>query len=101
MRNQLLRDVDWASMAHSVEVRTPLVDIKLFEFVVRYLRYGYSFTKHDMANTANIPLSNSILDRPKTGFSVPVYKWLEGNKHKHKGVVSRQWSKMVYDNYLN
>ena len=29
MRNQLLRDTDWASMAHSLEVRVPLVDIKL------------------------------------------------------------------------
>ena len=29
MRNQLLRDTDWASMAHSVEVRTPLVDSAL------------------------------------------------------------------------
>ncbi|MDE3217944.1 MAG: hypothetical protein KGO23_01070, partial [Nitrospirota bacterium] len=26
MRNQLLRDTDWASMAHSLEVRIPLVD---------------------------------------------------------------------------
>ncbi len=27
MRNQLLRDTDWASMAHSLEVRTPLVEL--------------------------------------------------------------------------
>ena len=27
MRNQLLRDADWAGMAHSLEIRTPLVDI--------------------------------------------------------------------------
>ena len=31
MRNQLLRDTDWASMAHSLEVRVPLVDVKLLE----------------------------------------------------------------------
>ena len=30
MRNQLLRDSDWASMAHSVELRTPLVDFETF-----------------------------------------------------------------------
>ena len=29
MRNQLLRDTDWASMAHSLEVRVPLVDVEL------------------------------------------------------------------------
>src|SRR4029077_9301282 len=29
MRNQLLRDADWAGMAHSIEIRVPLVDFKL------------------------------------------------------------------------
>src|SRR5213076_2656741 len=29
LRNQLLRDMDWASMAHSLEVRVPLVDAHL------------------------------------------------------------------------
>src|SRR5262249_32812985 len=31
MRNQLLRDADWASMAHSLELRVPLVDVWLTE----------------------------------------------------------------------
>ena len=29
LRNQLLRDADWAGMAHSLEIRVPLVDVKL------------------------------------------------------------------------
>ena len=29
MRNQLLRDADWAGMAHGVEIRVPLVDLTL------------------------------------------------------------------------
>lgn len=33
MRNQLLRDADWAGMAHSLEIRTPLVDATLFQCV--------------------------------------------------------------------
>src|SRR5665647_1920952 len=33
MRNQLLRDTDWASMTHSVEVRVPLVDWALWREV--------------------------------------------------------------------
>ena len=31
MRNQLLRDADWAGMAHGVEIRLPLVDTTLLE----------------------------------------------------------------------
>src|SRR4029077_20696271 len=33
MRNQLLRDADWAGMAHGVEIRVPLVDVKLLGFL--------------------------------------------------------------------
>ena len=32
MRNQLLRDSDWAGMAHSLEIRVPLVDLTLTSF---------------------------------------------------------------------
>ena len=34
MRNQLLRDADWASMAHGLELRVPLVDVPLWRAVV-------------------------------------------------------------------
>ena len=37
MRNQILRDSDWASMAHGLEVRVPFVDICLFERLASYL----------------------------------------------------------------
>ncbi len=35
LRNQLLRDADWAGMAHSVEIRTPLVDSELLRAFAR------------------------------------------------------------------
>jgi hypothetical protein len=37
MRHQLLRDTDWASMAHSLEARVPLVDIALLRTVTPML----------------------------------------------------------------
>jgi len=37
MRNQLLRDSDWASMAHGLEVRVPFVDICLIQRLSAYL----------------------------------------------------------------
>ena len=43
MRNQLLRDNDWAGMAHSLEIRTPLVDFELLKTVasvVPHLKSG-------------------------------------------------------------
>ncbi len=76
MRNQLLRDSDWASMCHSIELRTPLVDVPLWETVVRLALAGHRAGKQDMARSPKWPLPDAVLDRRKTGFSVPVRDWL-------------------------
>lgn len=76
MRNQLLRDADWAGMANSVEVRVPLVDAELLRQLSPLLTHGTPPTKQDMAATPVRPLPASILNRPKTGFGVPVREWL-------------------------
>ena len=76
MRNQLLRDADWASMAHSVEVRVPLVDVALFRAVMRLSRRGRGPSKLDFARTPAVSLPDAVLHRRKTGFSIPVREWL-------------------------
>ena len=43
MSNQLLRDSDWASMYHSVELRTPLVDSQLLHNVAPHTKYFSNF----------------------------------------------------------
>ncbi len=77
LRNQLLRDSDWASMGHSLELRTPLVDAALLETVGPYVS---SFTggagKTMLAQSPKKPLPESIINRPKTGFSLPMATWL-------------------------
>ena len=90
MRNQLLRDADWAGMAHSLEIRTPLVDAALFTKIA-----GRGFTKPDMARSPKIPLPNSVLNRPKTGFSIPVRNWMQDQSER--GV--RGWAKSVYTEF--
>ena len=40
MRHQLLRDADWAGMAHGVEIRVPLVDVTLLKSVAPLLIPG-------------------------------------------------------------
>lgn len=77
LRNQLLRDSDWASMAHSVELRTPLVDA----WLLRQLRpvagafRGFP-DKRLLAQAPASPLPESVINRPKTGFSLPMAQWL-------------------------
>ena len=49
MRNQLLRDTDWSSMAHGLEVRVPFVDICLLERLGQPLLSGAPPNKQDLA----------------------------------------------------
>jgi asparagine synthase (glutamine-hydrolysing) len=77
LRNQLLRDSDWASMAHSLELRTPLVDAALLEALGPYVS---SFTdragKAMLARSPMKPLPEALINRPKTGFNLPMAQWL-------------------------
>jgi len=76
LRNQLLRDSDWASMDHSVELRTPLVDAHLLANLQPLLPQFRSFPgKVLLANAPSRPLPESIIRRKKTGFSIPVKQW--------------------------
>jgi len=79
LRNQLLRDSDWASMDHSVELRTPLVDAWLLRDLMPVLRsFGRLKGKRMLAASPATPLSQSIIDRVKTGFSIPLGIWISG-----------------------
>ncbi len=80
LRNCLLRDADWAGMAHSLEIRTPLVDVALFAQLanLRHDRGGVPWTKSDFALTPANPLPAGQRNRPKSGFSVPVRAWMLG-----------------------
>ena len=81
MRNQLLRDADWASMAHSLEVRTPLIDSWLLKGIIHHLVSGRSGNrKSDLGNSPRIPLPQAVMARPKSGFLIPVAEWLRAVK---------------------
>jgi asparagine synthase (glutamine-hydrolysing) len=78
MRNQLLRDADWASMAHSLEVRVPLVDIELLRQVAPIMvSLPLGMGKQWLATSAKIPLPPEVINRRKTGFGTPINNWLE------------------------
>ena len=77
LRNQLLRDSDWASMGHSLELRTPLVDAALLETLGPYVSgFVGGAGKAMLAQSPGKPLPEFIINRPKTGFSMPMAQWL-------------------------
>jgi asparagine synthase (glutamine-hydrolysing) len=96
MMPRLLRDSDWASMHHSLEIRVPFVEVDLFRTVVAALGTGHDYTKADLASSPRVALPEAILTRPKTGFMVPVHSWLRGAR-SHKGDNSlRGWALELY-----
>ena len=73
--------VDRASMAHSLEVREPLMDHPLVEWLATLptsfkLRAGEGKWLFKQAMEAHLP--KEILYRPKMGFAVPLASWLRG-----------------------
>jgi asparagine synthase (glutamine-hydrolysing) len=93
MRNQLLRDSDWAGMAHSVEIRTPLADIELLRSVAVLVARGeLSSNKQDLACLPSKPLPEGIAHRPKSGFMTPVSDWVSEQKVAPKERGLRGWA---------
>ena len=77
MRNQLLRDTDWASMAHSLEVRVPLVDVKLLSHLASFTTKNTTLSKRMLGSSPRVPLPSKVIERPKTGFGTPIQAWLQ------------------------
>ncbi|HPO21162.1 MAG TPA: amidotransferase 1, exosortase A system-associated, partial [Rubrivivax sp.] len=73
--------VDRASMAHSLEVREPLMDHKLVEWLATLpssLKVRGSEGKFLLKKAMEPLLPNEVLYRPKMGFSVPLARWFRG-----------------------
>ena len=77
----ILVKVDRMSMAHSLEVRPPLLDHKLVEFAATIppelmLRGGTR--KYIFKRAMRGILPDEIIDRPKRGFAIPLGRWFRG-----------------------
>ena len=92
MRNQLLRDSDWASMYHGVELRTPLVDIKLLENLTTVMNSYSSYNdKQALKSTFNNILPKNIDFKKKIGFQTPVKDWIKDNTTDQNQISNNDW----------
>ncbi len=77
----ILTKVDRASMAHSLEVRVPILDHKFVEWVSTLpvnLKLNGSEGKYLLKKAMERYLPNDILYRRKMGFAVPIANWFRG-----------------------
>lgn len=99
MRNQLLRDTDWAGMAHGLEIRAPLVDWTLLRTLAPALNGSSPPSKADLAATARPALPPALLTRPKTGFTVPVRDWMLADSDVPVERGLRGWARAVHGQF--
>lgn len=80
--DDLLTKVDRATMAVSLEGREPLLDHRLIEYAATLpaeLKYKERTQKYLLKEIAYKYIPKKLLDRPKSGFSIPLKHWFRGD----------------------
>jgi asparagine synthase (glutamine-hydrolysing) len=81
LQESILVKVDRASMACSLEVRTPFLDYELVEFVMGLpskLKLKGFTSKYLLKKAMKTLLPKEVIQRKKKGFGVPIAKWVKG-----------------------
>lgn len=79
LTNDMLTKVDSMSMLHALEVRPPFLDYRLVEFINALpssLKVDHQARKILLQKTFAGDLPESVFNRPKRGFEVPLERWL-------------------------
>ena len=97
--DEILAKTDRASMKYSLEVRCPLLDYRVIEksFQIPHnCKYNRWDKKHILKELTYRYVPETLLDRPKKGFGVPLRKWLRGvlkeniRKYADREILKRQ-----------
>jgi asparagine synthase (glutamine-hydrolysing) len=95
--DDILHKVDRAAMAHSLESRTPYLDYRLIEFanslpLALKIQRGKHGSKYIMRQLLYQYVPKKLMERPKTGFGLPIADWLRG--------ALREWAESLLDQTL-
>jgi len=89
MHDVLLRDADQMSMSRGLEVRVPLLDHRLIEYVIAVpddIKRPTPTPKPLLAGVLEQPLPASTIRRRKQGFTLPFDPWMRGELREYCGV---------------
>ena len=82
LQNDILTKVDRATMSVSLEGRDPLVDHRIVEFAAQ-LPSSFKIVNGDkkkiLKDILHEHVPKKMMDRPKSGFSLPIYSWLKND----------------------
>jgi asparagine synthase (glutamine-hydrolysing) len=95
MLNTLLRDSDFMSMAHGLEIRVPLIDHRLAKKAMQIpgsWKLEAGTPKPLLVHALNGALPDSIVHRKKRGFTLPFEHWM---KDSLRSEMERSWPSMA------
>ena len=99
---KLLKDSDWASMANSVELRTPFVDWEFFKKYLKLFKSNVTVDKKFIYETFKNSLPKELENRKKSGFGIPHNYLLKEIGHKtYSKNGLKDWSLVSLKNYFN
>ena len=99
---KLLKDSDWASMANSVELRTPFVDWEFFKKYLKLFKSNVTVDKKFIYETFKKSLPKELENRKKSGFGIPHNYLLKEMGHKtYSKNGLKDWSLLSLKKYFN
>jgi asparagine synthase (glutamine-hydrolysing) len=84
LKDDLLVKVDIATMQFSLEARSPFLDYRIVEFALNLsegLKKKDGVGKYLLKEVLYDYVPRQFFERPKWGFSIPLYKWLKTDLH--------------------
>lgn len=99
MQDDVLVKVDRASMSTSLEGRNPLLDHRIVEFAAQLpdeYKYSKGVKKRLLKDIVYKYVPKQLIDKPKTGFSVPLDEWIQDGLKEY---VSHYLSDNILEQY--
>jgi asparagine synthase (glutamine-hydrolysing) len=105
MKNQLLRDCDYMSMWHGLEIRVPFLDKSIVSFtqsVPPDVKFVRNKSKYLLVEAFKNEIPSEICDRPKQGFSFPFENWVSNNLYlNNQNLVPIFWQRSFNRSRIN
>lgn len=116
LADDILVKVDRMSMAHALEVRAPLLDHKLLEFLATIpssFKLQGRTTKYLLKQVMRKYLPSRVLTRKKHGFTMPVREWLKGplrpiveeclfsSRTRQRGLFNPEAMRVIWSDHLS
>ena len=105
MNDDVLTKVDRATMSVSLEGREPLLDHRIIEFMAQVpdsIKYKNKIGKYLLREILYKYLPKELVDKPKSGFQIPLNEWLRGDlkhlvlKYLHKDTLDSDIFNITY-----